>query len=527
MKKYLSNKLYLTVTAVFSLFSAVIAGTLILRGDDIIWKSGCSKSDIMGEQSLNGRYFTNLLTYLTTRYNIIGILTAFILLVMFHQLLLRVMDVGGTSFGYTALFSAFAVFTIDTATFSQTMNWLSGISCYVAATVLLLGYLLYCKPLFGSADPAYSRCSLVVPLITGFLGALCLENVTVYNVMLAVFVMIYSYKRFKKVYAGYILYFVAVVAGTVVMFTDHTYSSLFSQKSDADGFRSVKLDFSDISHQMYDNMFSFYSIKFWILHIIICVSFLVLYSAKFSDSPKKAPKYTLPALTVSVLYTSYSFFSVVFSSFAVWNVDLTIRAIEAAFTVIYVASLLYLGWALCGKDTALRFILYIVSTVVLSAPFVAVNPVNARCFFTDYVFWVLAACELTLEAGVAPKFEKNFVSRTFSAVVIGYLAFSLSYISIWNKYTDIKRISYIKEQVDSGKSTIEIITLPYPAYQAADTLAVYKSSLENNSDKSQLSNGEDLGYLIGKEILKENGIEFDPQEKNLVLITLYDYSLKD
>jgi len=530
MKRYIKNRTSLVITFVFALYSAILAGCNILGGDDILWTLDETKNDVIGKGSVNGRYLTNFITFYSVRSVILRFFVAFVFVFLLHQLLLRVIDTDKGVPGWAAAISAIAVLTIQPSMFTQTINWISGITNYVISAVFLLSYLLYCKPLFYGKPLGYKGFLTILPLFLGFLGALCVENVTIYSLLLALFVIIYSRKTYKKIHIGNILYLAGAAAGSVVMFTNHAYSSLWGGSSDDIGFRKVELDFSDMFHQIYEDVMSFYCVPFWILHVVICVSFLIMYSDKFGDERGTPPKYTIASLTVCLIYTGYSFFSNVIGGFAVWNVSLTIRAIETAFTFIYVLALLFLGWVLCSRQQFTRFCLYIVSTVVLSAPFAVANPVTERCFFTDFVFWALAAGELSCGAAEVHRFDSRYTVRLASTAIVGYIAFSTSYMCAWNKYSDVMRFRYLKEQVEDGKSTIEFIRLPYPYYAPRDELAAYKEALDEHMKKDNYSSDEtvvDISLRIGDELLAEHGIDVDIDKKSVVLISLYDYSLKE
>ena len=529
MKRYITNRTSLIISLIFAAYSAILAACNILGGDDITWTLKESNGDAIGKNAINGRYFTNIITYYSVRHALLRFFVAFVFVFLLHQLLLRVIDTEKGVPAWSAAVSGLMIMTVPTSMFTQTINWISGITNYVISAVILLSYLLYCKPVFHGKMPEYKGFMKILPLFIGFFGALCVENVTIYSILLGIFIIIYIKKLYSKISLGNILYLVGAVAGSAVMFSNHTYSSLFGGGKDDIGFRKVELDFSDMFHQIYEDVMSYYCVAFWIIHVIICMSFLMLYARKFGEGRGEPPKYTVPALVICVLYTAYSFFTNIVGGFAVWNISLTIRAIETAFTFIYLLCLIRLGWVLCSRQQFTRFCLYIVSTAILSAPFAVANPVTERCFFTDFVFWALAAGELSCGTAEFYTFDRRFVMRLASTAIVGYIAFSTSYMCVWNKYTDVKRFRYIKEQVEEGRSTIEFIKLPYPYLAPRDELVAYKASLDENKKEDNYQADEtiiNISIRIGDELLKSHGIDVNIDEKNIVLISLYDYSLK-
>ena len=529
MKSHLKYRTYVILTVIFAVWSAILAGCNILCGDDITWTYDDAKSDLYGDKSINGRYFTNFLTYYAVRSFVLRFLIAFVFVFLLHQLLLRVLETKASDSTYTAVFSAVSIMTLHSMIFTQSLNWISGITNYVISIVLLFLWFLYCKPVFYGTKPERKMWQGFLMFPVGFLGALCVENVTIYMLLLAVFVIFYSYRQFKKIDPGHILYLTGAAAGAVLMFSNHTYSSLFGGGSDDIGFRSVNYDINDMFHQIYEDVMEYYCVPFWILHIVICISFAILFSVKYSASPDKLSKYTKPCLCVTVLYTAYSFFTNSFVGFSVWNAGLTIRALETAFTFFYLISLVYLAWALCTRQGFIRFTLYILSTVILSAPFAVADPVTPRCFFTDYIFWVLAAGEISVQARIPEKFCGSYPLRLVSVLSAGYVAFSISYMCLWNKYTDNLRFRYLREQVDSGKQSVELIRLPYPDYVPRDELEALKISIDERAKQDtsgQDKEAFDTTFVLGKEVLRSHGVDTEIINKPLIIISLYDYDLK-
>ncbi len=529
MKNYLKNRVYLLVTVIFAVFSAVIAGTNILGGDDILWTLDESRHDVFGSTSVNGRYLTNAVTFVAVRVWILRFLIAFVFVFLLHQLMLRVISADREVPGWAAAFSAVALLTIRPEMFTQTINWISGITNYVISAVILMSVLLYFKPLLCGEKLGRKKYTAILIFLLGFAGSLCVENVTIYSICLGVFLMVYSWKCHKELHIGIFAYIVGAAAGAAVMFTNHTYSTLFGSNTDEVGFRRVSVDFSDIFHQVYEDVIAYYCVPFWILHIVIYVSLMFLYSGKFGNGRATPPKYTKAALTVTALYTAYSFFTNIYGGFAVWNAALTIRGIEAAFTFMYILSLFFLGSVLCSRQSFTRFALYLCSTVILSAPFAAANPVTERCFFTDLIFWILAAGELSSSVVSTYSFERCYPVRFLSVVSAGYLAFSIAYMCAWNKYTDVMRFNYIKQQLDDGRKSLEFIKLPYPSYVPRDELDAYKDAIEQSKREDNFGTDQalsDTGMRIGYELFKAHGITERVYDLNIIMISLYDYDLK-
>ena len=72
--------------------------------------------------------------------------------------------------------------------------------------------------------------------VLGFVSSLIVEHITLYSVVLAIFVLVYAIVKFKKVYASFVSYLAGTVGGTVLMFSNSVYHSVVSGN---DGYRTI------------------------------------------------------------------------------------------------------------------------------------------------------------------------------------------------------------------------------------------------------------------------------------------------
>lgn len=445
---------------------------LILAVDDIWWYNIGSLSDMLNIYDPNGRYFTNILTYLMCKSFVprLFIYTASMSLFLgaFASLL-------GKSFGknkWAAMFSAGLIILLSSQLFTQSVyNWISGFTNYVISAVFMLWYISFCNPVFEKREIKAPKTAPVLWLICGISGALCLETVTLYNLIFGAFIIILSFVFLKKVNISNIAFMAGTIIGSVLMFFNRNYSDALAD-SDNIGLRSFDFDISEWMSKIYLFLTPLYARPYFMLHMIIAVSVIVIYERHSKRSDIKL-KYARLCIPVIMLFAAYSFVTENMGELVYMTLAFRTKALEAALAAMYVISLCYMIWGLLGGAKRLRAIIYLVSTLILIAPFIVINPITQRCFFSTCIFWGLLAFELAGEAVGSLKLLEMRQVRNSAAVFLGAFIGFFSYMDITNKYVDVLRVKYIKEQIADDARSIELITLPYDNV-CADTLSMIR-----------------------------------------------------
>ena len=519
--KIKSNTPAFVVCTLYAVFSFIQSICLVFGGDDLWWKCLESPSLLFGAQDINGRYVTNLLTYAITHSNIIRAISGTALLFGLFILMALMMRRKGVDTFWAVIFSAAANYSIPRSIAYLTTNWISGITNYVLSIVLTFVFLYICKPAFNGEKFRQSQLVGVFTLILGFISAFCLENVTIYNSALASFMIVYYWVRFKKIHFINIGYFVGSVAGLLIMLFNKNYSSIIGQNQDDIGNRHVEFAFADIIQTIYNDIIMYFAKPFYLIHLCIAVCLTLLFFKKY-QSIKNAQnhKYAKYCIVIVILFAVYSFFIKDKMDLVVIDMHYRIRAFETAFAFVYIISAVYLAYCVLDKIVFFRFTFYIISVILVTAPFVVVKPINSRCFFATFVFWCMVAGEVFIEVIKTFNIKKNDCLKYLSICCISGFTLYFSYINISNKLIDNLRNKYIIEQFDSNAKVIEVISLPYPDYavdSAFDVLSE-KNLAEFSFNKRFM--GYDLMYMgyLNLDVTKE---EID--SKKYVQISTYDY----
>ena len=322
-----------------------------------------------------------------------------------------------------------------------------------------------------------------------FVSVFTVENVAIYNLVFSIFIIIFVRFRKLKIHPANISYSIGSAVGLLVMLMNRNYSSIILKDNDTQGVRFVNFDFTDIIFKIYSIIIVSYSKPFYIVNIIVAVSFLLLYhKRKNSSKDNRNLKYAKYCMACIMMYAMYSFCTSVFSNLVSLTIALRLNAFETAFTFLYLLSLIYMAYFCLEKNCFIRFTLWLLSTVILVIPLTVVSPVSARCFYPTFVFWCIAAGEIFIEVTLNIRFSE-IVGRTFAAVLC-FLCSFFSFMNIENKIVDNVRRDYFVEQISEKNRLIEVIDLPYTTYQFDDMYRLidydYKGIVDEYVDYKEL-----------------------------------------
>ena len=501
MKKYFKENKYFLLIILFSIISSLY---LFFKLDDYIWYYAMEEISLEKYKMPNGRYFSNLITYLLVHSSVLRFIFYAVILVMFLMIISKLIEFEKSCHKTSIILTFFLFLVMPSATYSQTINWFSGFTNYVLS-FLLTGIYIYktFKILFTDYVPRKN----FLMFFLAFVGGLCIENISIYNLIYSIAIIFLIKNRKKKIYLCNILYLVGSALSVVLMFFNNTYSQIISG-NDETGVRNFEFSFSDIYCEMYKYVIPNYAKMFWIVHIIIAVSLVIMYFWKENHS-----KYEKVCIYICIAYSVYSIFDSCFSEFIIISASMKIRAFEGVFIALYLMSIVYLCIKLLNIDSAIRCIIYLISSLIVTAPFIVVSPMTPRCIFADYIFWLLMTGELFLTAFNDYKFFKTdifvdvifILSLTISVIITG--------INMINNHYNTIRFDYIKEQLDNNSKIIYLVNLPYPDYAYEDFDEILFSEILDNNNS------------YGTYIFRYHEIEMNPNEHKFIFISPEDYLL--
>ncbi|WP_079506618.1 DUF6056 family protein [Mesobacillus jeotgali] len=458
------NKGFISIfsIAVFLLYFYLAYNTPLTH-DDWTWGSSDGWARLKNWfENYNGRYLGNLFElYLTRvewpRFFIMAVFST--LIVILAGSMLKTPSV----FGY--LLSLLLFLCVPVNIISQTYAWVAGFSNYITSIAFVLMYLVLIKNIFEDAPPQYKSWLTVFVIPLGIMTQLFVEHITIYAVVMAFFVILFCFLRFRKVYAVHVSYLISTIIGAGIMFTNGAYSKILTG---ADTYRSIKPEESSVGEEVgfFQRIFDVYSEQIYpmlflnnvILNLVLSLFCIILLIK--SEKALKGLKTIL--LYVLSIYPFYKIFIVTYLRISFFKLDTHI--FESIFSLVfYISIILTVLLYITDKNLKYKICFYLLSVLVLAGPLVFVHPFGPRNFIAPYAFFVLAAIEMGLYIIRDKYFNLAALNKVFTILV---LALSISYIYVFtmNGSVDRERMAYIKEKVAVGEEEIILTRLPYEQY---------------------------------------------------------------
>lgn len=463
------NGSFWLIAAAALLFFAALAYLFPNTGDDWAWGS------IIGEQRLdswfdnyNGRYAGNLLVMALTRSKL---LTVIAMAVSFCAACLIPAVYSSSRKPVTLIFSILLFLIVPKTIFSQSIVWTAGFSNYVPPIIIAELYILIEKDIFEDVLRSLARFSAPVTLISGFIGSLFMENVSIFYVVLAVATAVISYIRFKKIRSEQIGFLIGSVIGCLLMFSNSAYSAIASGN---DGYRDAATSLAslyDIASSHLYTIFDNLIISNRLMCIIVAVptAAIAIKYLRTNENPKN-----LLAVRILLFVNIVSVFMLCIKSYVKDALALTpfnryaayYKLIMFAIACLYLASLTLILIICIKKERRLKLLFPLFCVPVISAPLLVVNPIGPRCFFPAYALLMVFAAELfdcALPLITAADAEFKHAERGLTCAAAGIMIFYLTVFSSIHSY-DVKRNEFAKLQSDNGEKTVVICELPNSSY---------------------------------------------------------------
>ncbi len=482
-----NRRIFQIIPYILALVYAVVSPlSMFMNDDDYLWYFIGRIDSLDFFRNPNGRYLSNTITYYIVNYPILRFFFVSAVLLAFVFLIAKLIDVEKISYSTKLCFVLSAAALIPATSYCETIAWISGFTNYVFSVVLVLCYLAMVFNVLFSEKNFKPYCLILFPAIAISAG-LCVEHVAIYDVFLGIAVIVLLKVRRKKFFIAPVLFFIFACISAFFMFTNGVYSDI-SGGSDVYGNRKIEISFSDFFTNTLRFVVPNYSKSFWIINIIIAAAVIILFCKKHDMAMKS--KYSPVCLAIIVFYSLYSIYCSGYSDLRFLNSAMKVRGFETAFAFLYVISIAYFIWIFFDANRRIRLYIYILSTLMLTGPFIFISPVTARCFFVEYVFWILLSGELLFSALALLVSEHMKQSGLVGVTAAAALVFFILNVQCTNCYYAHLRYDYIKKQIEDGKkSNIIVVDYPYTEY-THDDMSESNNFSDMGSDTSEESEHE-------------------------------------
>lgn len=413
-------------------------------GDDLDWggAAGISRMQNLFD-NYNGRYLGNMI--------IISITRSVVLRVIFYALInttivYAIMKLTKATYRYMPFIITSLLILVPYRVYAQTFSWFSGFANYnvgIALTLLIWVWVL------RSTEVLYPV-KLISILIVSFLAQLCMENITMFNVLFSIIFLIVLFKQKFVTYR--ISYVIGSIAGAALMFSNSVYHSIASGDDYYRTFDWDKLSEVFITHYM-----ETYLINNWLILLVIAGLVWLLY-----DNKNKLSLFPMTIITAfPILGLTISIAGIPLTEFSEL-LGYLISGLAIFYLIMLVVAILLLP-----KDRIDQKFWYIflcgISSGIILAPFLIVQPFGPRSGLTSYVFFVIIAVFL-LNAVLEQEFSKKGLQRLTYFTIVLFSSVALVYIGMHsvNLFYFNKRDQIMKVDHKNKKVTVE--RLPFDKY---------------------------------------------------------------
>lgn len=437
-------------------------------GDDWAWGSSIGIERLnKWFDNYNGRYVGNLIVLALTRSNLLKAITMSACLTGILYILQRMTTIKG-SFVICALL----LLAMPKDIIRQTIVWTSGFSNYTVSTFLTIIYIRSIYWIFDAKEQTESDKQKQHPLqglllvFLGLVNTLIVEHITIYNLVLSIFVIGYVLFKYRRVLVQQVGYLLGCIIGTICMFSNTAYSSI---ASGADEYRSVALSIGGVLRHIFPNYFGVIYEQFYMNNLVlngailaVCVWIYCILSKE--NTQKRVIPLMRICLGINAAYWVYSAVSVIhLSSTPKLSGLLYFEGIFTAISGFFL--ILFIVLTAVQYKCVHKMLFLIGSILFLTAELLVVTPIGPRCFFITYVLFILLLLELFK---LIPKECIPFVPQKICMNIgrIGILSILVFYFLIFTAIykTNIQNLAHIRQEVEKGAQTVEILNLPYQSY---------------------------------------------------------------
>ena len=425
-------------------------------GDDWAWGSqiGLDRLDTWFD-NYSGRYFGNLIVLALTRSNLLKTVVMSLCIGGIIILVNEITNRQKCGFGLIALILVF----MPVMLLRQAVVWTAGFSNYTTSIFLSLIYIYYVKDIYYK-KPKNQILPIIPLLLLGCANALIVENMTIYNVVLGVYVLVFTLVKYKRVYIQHISYLIGTVVGTVIMFSNSVYSSVTSGN---DGYRTIAKGAGIISRALDSYLTVIMREGFLNNYILLCCLTAICLTVWFSIKAKISNKSRIVgylSLFVMIGYTALSVMNRI-SCIEAAQIMVYLEGIATAFYIVAIIAYVFILPFEMVEKVKLLFILGSIGCMI--APLLVVTPIGSRCFFAPYVMFIYFAIELYSHFDDVSKERFANYSKVLAVIVaVGTLFLFYIYGTIYKNQNE--RVEKAQVDAKNGKTVVEVQELPYKYY---------------------------------------------------------------
>jgi len=436
----------LTLVLMF-IFLLILSFLFIYTGDDWAWGSqiGIDRLHTFFH-NYNSRYLGNIVVIILTRSNLLKTLSIAITSFSIIFLISKIVNPKRLDL----LLLSFLLFLLTPKLiFREAISWTSGFANYTTSTLLVLIYLYYLKNIQTTKLKNDITLSTFFLFLLGLSTNLFIEHLTIYNLILSIFIIIYYYYKYHEFNKNLFAHLIGSLSGFIIMFTNLTTTT---------GERNIASNFIDTFMKICNNYFGIMYEELIYHNLILNFIFIILIFILMRH--QKITKLQKVSFGISLSYVIYSLLN------AIKNLNLFSTYtphFEGIFTFIFALTTAFLLISLTSnKLLKQRLIFYLISIILIVSPLLFVSPIGSRCFFITYIFFSISIIELVNY--LLP--QKIIIKKlnTLYLLLIPIICLRLLFIYSNIYYENKVRLNSINDQIAHGQNIITISRFTYEDY---------------------------------------------------------------
>lgn len=353
--------------------------------------------------------------------------------------------------------------------FGQSYGWLSAFANFVPPVILFLCwfnltedvYTENCSQnilLFRNLSPA----KMILIFLLGFCTQLFSENVTVFALIYAFWLIFYARLRTRKFCTPHIVYLAGVMSGAVLMFTNRGY------RNEA-GYKTVSISISGMYYQLRDQIMDHLFLNNVVLNVSLALVIVCLLArAEASSSSKSSEagkKHSLLNAFIALIVCGFAFYSVWHSLHPDWHFcsdEGTNNLVELLLCALFFVFVLIGIWRTVDSPERIGICVLYFCAAASAAPLMAASPIGARCFYFNYALQCLTALKLAEYFLRGRKFS-IWYPTLLTAAAVAVMGAAYSYAFTCNGATERYRLQLVEEAVESETEEVVLPYMPYPS----------------------------------------------------------------
>ncbi|MDY1543344.1 DUF6056 family protein [Lactiplantibacillus pentosus] len=436
------------------IFWAILGFVTPLTGDDWTWGSQIGLNRLAnGYVGYNGRILSNTLEIIISRSTLIRVILFTVINTLLVYFVVNIAVGKDKAKPWHYLLATGLFTTISTSVYAQSFGWFAGFINYILGALVIFVYCHWIAT-YHPISLKVKAINYIGMFVLGVASALIIEHVTFYLLCLSLMAFLYLRKSRRQLRLN-VAYFSGIVVGGLIMFLNPSYVRVFTGHDTLRHTAHNGLFSQAIT--MYTNQMAKYVFQQnGLLLLVLSMGIIIL---MYRDTRGNR---LLKGILSSYLLGYSVFAAFIRNLFPTNNFNMTVvNEYLAVGSVFYIAVLVVTIFAFIQeKELKLRLCFYIVSALLLSAPFVAITPYGPRCAFNTVAFIILAAIDVI---NVVVSNDQSEISNVFEIFGVVSMAFMLVTMGM-NGHVNHARVAVIKTQLARHAKVVYVRKLPFEQF---------------------------------------------------------------